>query len=380
FGPFERLRHRISPTFNYSYSPRPSVTDEQRDFFGIGELRESNALTFGLSQTFEAKYRATEDTTAAADSAAAVADTAATGPRRMEQARIITLLSISAMSVTYDFVQARENGEGITTTSLSTVLSTDLLPNFALRLGHDLFRRDPVDPEALPVEPVEPVRPGDIVEPDTRPPTPLGDRHFDPFLTGASFGFRLTSDSWIARTLGLGRAREEEPEPEIAQDSIAGAGAVPERGGGIQDWNQGMPDQGLIGTSREPRNSPDDAAVGTWSADFDYVLNRRRPPPGADGLQIDNNSSQTVRGTFRMQPTRYWALSWATGYDFTTGDFSDHKLSLTRRLHDFDANFDFIKAQNGNFLFMFRVQLRASPDLKVDYQQRDLNRTGGGFQ
>ncbi|MGH7444968.1 MAG: putative LPS assembly protein LptD, partial [Longimicrobiales bacterium] len=42
FGPFERLRHRISPTFNYSYSPRPSVTDEQRDFFGIGELRESN--------------------------------------------------------------------------------------------------------------------------------------------------------------------------------------------------------------------------------------------------------------------------------------------------------------------------------------------------
>ncbi len=37
-----------------------------------------------------------------------------------------------------------------------------------------------------------------------------------------------------------------------------------------------------------------------------------------------------------------------------------------------DAIFDFVKAQNGNFSFQFRVHLRANPDLKIDYEQRDL--------
>jgi hypothetical protein len=40
-------------------------------------------------------------------------------------------------------------------------------------------------------------------------------------------------------------------------------------------------------------------------------------------------------------------------------------------LHDWDANFDFVKAQNGNFSFQFRVHLRANPDIKLDYSQSD---------
>ena len=56
----------------------------------------------------------------------------------------------------------------------------------------------------------------------------------------------------------------------------------------------------------------------------------------------------------------------------TRGEFTDHALTFTRQLHDFDANFDFFKAQNGNFSFQFRVHLRANPDLKIDYEQRDL--------
>ena len=155
-------------------------------------------------------------------------------------------------------------------------------------------------------------------------------------------------------------------------------GGAPQARADITDWNQTGPDAGLIGANDTRRNSPQDDAVGTWSANFDYVLNRRRPRFASDGSLIEDNGSQTVRGEFRMQPTRYWALSWRTSYDFTDGEFSDHRLSLTRRLHDFDANFDFIKAQNGNFLFMFRVQLRASPDLKVDYTQRDLNPSPAG--
>src|SRR5690606_22774941 len=157
FGPFERLRHRISPTFSYRYSPRPTVTPEQTDFFGIEQdgLREANALTISLNQTFEAKYREGEGEderprgrrpgeaadTVPADSLETdvlAADTA-TGPQRREEARIITLLSINTSAVTYDFVRAREDGRGLTNTSISNTLSTDLLSNFSVRLSHDLF-------------------------------------------------------------------------------------------------------------------------------------------------------------------------------------------------------------------------------------------------
>src|SRR5690606_17753661 len=107
FGPFERLRHRISPTFSYSYSPAPSFTPAQGEFFRFDEntFRERNALSISLSQTFEAKYRAGEgdddagrapgDTTLVADTAQVLQPDTASGPRRREEARIITLLSIN---------------------------------------------------------------------------------------------------------------------------------------------------------------------------------------------------------------------------------------------------------------------------------------------
>jgi len=55
---------------------------------------------------------------------------------------------------------------------------------------------------------------------------------------------------------------------------------------------------------------------------------------------------------------------------FTDGQFSDHVLTLTRDLHRWTANFDFIKAQNGNFALQFRVLLTDNPDFKLDYDQR----------
>ena len=52
---------------------------------------------------------------------------------------------------------------------------------------------------------------------------------------------------------------------------------------------------------------------------------------------------------------------------------SDQKCAQARGLlHDWDANFSFVKAQNGNFSFTFNVQLRANADIKLDYEQRDL--------
>src|SRR5690606_23288032 len=81
--------------------------------------------------------------------------------------------------------------------------------------------------------------------------------------------------------------------------------------------------------------------------------------------------NQMVRGNVAFQPTENWSLRWSTGFSITTTEFSDHVLTLTRTLHDWDANFDFVKAQNGNFSFQFRVHLRANPDVKLDYSQSD---------
>jgi hypothetical protein len=172
--------------------------------------------------------------------------------------------------------------------------------------------------------------------------------------------FTLSSDSWIARLLRLSpRARAQADTTPRAPEPGPGMGP------GI-DRNQ--IEQGLIGGSRRPVMSAPSSPVGTWNASITYSLARPRPEERERGAF----ESQMVTGNLSFQPTENWAVTWNTGYSLSRGEFTDHAFTLTRRLHDFDANFDFFKAQNGNFSFQFRVQLRANPDLKLDYEQRDL--------
>src|SRR5690606_31615480 len=79
---------------------------------------------------------------------------------------------------------------------------------------------------------------------------------------------------------------------------------------------------------------------------------------------------QFLRANLSFQPTANWSLHWNTSYSITDGEFVDHYLTLTRDLHDWEANFDFSRGLNGNFNFQFRVRLRANPDIKLDYEQR----------
>jgi hypothetical protein len=110
--------------------------------------------------------------------------------------------------------------------------------------------------------------------------------------------------------------------------------------------------------------------TGTWRASLNYTM--RRPRDDAFGRE-----DQMLTASLALQPTPQWSLNWITGYSFTRGEFTDHILTLTRAMHDWDANFDFVKAQNGNFSFQFRVQLRANPEFKVDYDQRDIRGVDG---
>ena len=341
-GPFSRFRHRFNPSFGYSYSPATTADSLQRRLFpGSSVGLEQNQLIIGLQQTFEAKPRAVE----VEDTAGAAAGDTTGAPRRRQQVQPITLLSIQTSNVTYDFVGAR-NGDAIPTNIMTNSISSDLLKGLTFSMQHELFHRDP-----------------------STVPGQQGDRKFSPHLSNVSADFSLNSNNWLFRFLGLGR-RDSIPTAQGAAPLQPGD---PNQAGPPIDRTQ--PEYGLIGTGRRNEIGQPRGSVGQWNAALTYSLLRPRQVPGS--FNQDENSSLT--GRFQFQPTTNWSVNWMTGYSFTTGEFTDHNLSLTRSLHDWDASFTFIKAQNGNFAFTFNIHLRANPDVKLDYSQNDLQGVGRRF-
>ena len=66
-GPFQRIRHSISPTIGWSGAPASEVSDEYlaalgRTKAGYVGNRPQNQVTFGLNQTLEAKWGKKGDT------------------------------------------------------------------------------------------------------------------------------------------------------------------------------------------------------------------------------------------------------------------------------------------------------------------------------
>jgi len=358
-GPLSAIRHRLSPSLSYAYSPTPRADSLQKVVFaGLASVQERNQLTIGVSQTFEGKRRpsATEagpppDSVALLPVDTAAADTS-TGPRRLPAGEApMILLSISTDAVVYDFVAARERNQGIQTTQISNSIQSDLFRNLQLRFTHDLWRTIPGAPAG---------------EGGTPGPS---SREFAPHLSSLNASLSLSSDSWLFRVLGLGRARTMPAQPgEVGtpgQGEAAGGPAI----------DRTKPENGLVGTRRRDPIGATGGPMGSWNASLNYTLSRPRTVG-----QFDPGENQMVTGTVSFQPTELWTLNWNTGYNITTGGFTDHMLTLTRRLHDFDANFDFAKVQNGNLSFQFRVSLRANPDIKLDYDQHDLgNLPATGF-
>ena len=359
-GPFERLRHRVSPSFSYSYSPATRADSLQRSIFGDG-VAEQNRITIGLSQTFEAKYRSRDDdevvtapgemaapgdtTGAAGDSAAAPTGVRGTPGardtlggvvlRRREQIATLSLLEISTEALVYDFVRARDDN-GLVNTQVRNTLRSDLLRGLQMSVTHDLFRTS-TDGEGNT------------------------DRSFAPHLRDVNASFSINGNSWLFRVLRLGSS-------DTTTTSTGTGGPFdpndPNAAGPAVDRTE--TEYGMVGTSRRTAEGSQRGAVGAWNASINYSLFRPRSDAGPA-----REGNQMVRGNVAFQPTENWSLRWSTGFSITTTEFSDHVLTLTRTLHDWDANFDFVKAQNGNFSFQFRVHLRANPDVKLDYSQSD---------
>jgi hypothetical protein len=377
FGPFEAVRHKITPSVNWAFAPEVQPTDLQVRVFGARVASRQNTLGFGFNQTWEARVSEPEPTVPTPvppelpvaevgepvdpdapgaelpDEAEPTADTLLApatqtvddgGPRRLPPSRVVTLLALQSGMVTYDIVQADSTGrfvDGFTTTSLSNTVSSDYLQGLSLSFTHDLFD----DSERLAG----------------------GRRTFSPHLSQLSLGFALSDRSTAVRTVG--RWLGLEPSPDADRDPAAEA--IPEP----------APPDGQLEDPFDPRSGfdPNRVIPGTddpdelqtrregWNARIQYSL--RRPRDSGIGSAL---RAQMVQGSLSFAPTANWSVNWSTSFDVEEQRFNDHVVRLNRDLHEWEATFGFRQTATGNWAFHFEVSLRANRDLRLDYEQRGL--------
>ncbi len=332
-GPYSRLRHHFKPTFSYSYVPEVQQTREQELVFGRAGGRTQNLLTFGMTNTFEAKLREVR-TPQATDTLNA--DTSAAARARAQPPADpgkVVLLSISTSSVQYDFVRALEEGNGFTTPSISNTITSDYLRGLNVSVSHDLFDRTNT----------------------TRPGEP---GRFSPFLTSVNTGFSFGETSALFRFLGLGRREENIATPDA---------------GGV------VPGPNVSTDPLSPRgpgsfnNNPQPVGRGPWNVRLDYTLHRARPIIGQPlGFTGFNQNTQDIRANVSFSPTRNWAVDWSTSYEVNSGQFGSHYVRVRRDLHRWQANFDFQRTITGNTSFNFYVFLIDNQDLKAEYRESNI--------
>ncbi|MEX2467614.1 MAG: putative LPS assembly protein LptD [Gemmatimonadota bacterium] len=355
-GPFDAIRHKLTPSVTYAWTPEATPSELQRQVFGSRGIQPKNVVQVTINQTFEARRRQSEEDTASvgadvmpppsADSAS-ISDLTpqdeeqeAGAPRRIERPPVTTLLGLTTSAVRYDFVEADSVGQflaGFETVQLRNQINSDYLRGLSVSMSHDLFADSLVD--------------GALVE-----------RRFRPHLASLNLGFSLSSRSGIFRLLGFGGdgaddADEEEPLDEDLEDPFADEDVL----------DQGSIIPGRDGTSGNQTAGRQGASsgIGEWNASLQFSL--RRPRGNPDLL------SRMISGTLRVRPTENWDLSWRTAYDLEASAFNDHVIRLTRDLHRWQAHFDFIQTVTGNWSFRFEVALTDNRDLKFDYRQRNLD-------
>lgn len=254
----------------------------------------------------------------------------------MQTTPSVTLLAWRMSVIDYDFVQADSVGfplAGFESLQLTNQLSSDYLRGLSISMGHELFE-DTYDEEQK-----------------------LTDRVFKPHLSSMNLGFSFGSNSGIFQWLfgGGGDDSEQMAEPD---------GTEPVDFGGVGDESRIVPVAGQQPAPVQPRSR---GSTGGWTANVSYALQRPRIPDGTRLL------SQMLSGTVRLEPTENWSVSWRTAYDLEAQTFNDHSIRLTRDLHRWQANFDFLQTATGNWTFRFEVTLLDNRDLKFDYKQRNLD-------
>jgi hypothetical protein len=356
FGPFSRVRHKLSPQMSWAYSPETQLNPALEGIPGLpaGSAAARNTLNVAFRQTFEAKVKPVEPAgsgrasgraiaarMAAADTAAAwialmagapsvpvdrlrtspgfgsvVSDTLR-GPAAVpRQERTATLLAINTSGLSWDFERAKSGLPTLITEQLTNGLTSDLLRGFTVNMTHDLFKGQGAD------------------------------REFSPSLARLAMSFSLQSGTGIGDLVGLGRTGARVDPMDEQRQRLDSRGR-------LMSFDPGRTDDPFAGGG----------AAGPWSLNLRYSLLRvRAGEPGSD--------SQTIDGTLSFHPTSKWAIRWSTQYSFTNEEFGAQLITLDRDLHRWRASFQFSRAPNGNVIFQVLLTLTDAPDLKVTYDQK----------
>lgn len=337
FGPFTALRHRLSPTVSYGYTPEVTQTELQREIFGRRTGSAQNVISLTLNQTWEAKLRAPSEPpadTLAGDSAEVRQRTAPPADPQK-----VTLLSIATSpALQYDFVRAAEGESGFLTRELTNTISSDYLRGLRLTVRHELFDRSGV--------------------------TEAGELgRFAPRLSGLSTSFSFGEGSALFRYFApfLGMARE--PEESIARE--------PHEGDDTRSADEANPP----GTGAFTRN-PQGVGGGPWTVSLDYSFTARRPTGPLEGSR-PGEENQNVNARVSFSPTPNWAVSWNTNYSITNREFGAHSLNLRRNLYRWQADFNFYRTPHGRAMFEFSVYLLDLRDLEFRHREDNLGGTRG---
>jgi hypothetical protein len=315
FGLASRIRHSLSPTLSWNYSPAADVPlAYARALAGPGQpvqLRSdaTQTMSLALSQTFEAKAKKGPRDTSAVD------------------ARKFRVLSINTSALSYDFEQAKKPGRtGWVTDAITNSFLSDLLPQFTLSVTHDLWRG------AVGVDTAK----------------------FDPFLSSVSASFGISGNTLrsIGSIFGLGGGAAPSRRDEVPTSYVVDAGRR----------NRGS----FYNTGQVPFSG----GGRSFTANFNYTLSRTRPVPGIPAPETQQNLGFSTS----FSPTPFWSLSWSSQYNITDSKFESQVVRLERELHEWRAGFNFVRNANGNFAFYFSIYLTDLPDLKFDYNQSTFER------
>ncbi|MFC1639302.1 putative LPS assembly protein LptD [Gemmatimonadota bacterium] len=328
-GPISRIRHSLSPRVSWNFQPAAEVPEEYaRALAGPGGTPQlqsptTHSLSFSLSQVFEGKMRpAPGDTTS--------------DPRNAPKMK---LLSIQTSSIGYDFEQAKEEGRtGWVTQSINNSLASDLLRGFSFSIAHNLWD-------------------GPVGFEGTR---------LAPSLTSMSARFSVTGATF-SNIFAMFTGGETKPEPENETG--------PEQGDLLQPQGTGMaPPRGMDRSMNRLGSRPLTGTGFRASVTYD---DQRSEPREVGGQIYEEPANRTLGLQFGFSPTDAWSASWNTQYNITNKEFGQHILRLDRDMHRWRATFSFVKAPNGNFAFNFFVSLIDQPDIKFQYDQRNVQQGGG---
>ncbi len=388
FGPFQRIRHKISPQITWAYAPAVTVADSVAEIpgFPLQTGAAQNRLQINFNQTFEAKLKRSVQEEAERQELSVLGPMEAPEVRQQQGGQPAEPDSVSEGQVPSGALPA-----GAATDSAAAVDSTAVTPSVqedaeaavaqadtagpgdgGRRTGQVSRRRSVTEQSVVLLS----LNSSPLVFDFERKNQPKlvterwrtnitsdllrgvatniefdlfrgsgEEREFSMFLSavGASFGFG--SSRSISSMFGLGQSGRDQP--------LA-----------LANSTQRLDSRGRL-RSFDPDDRFDGGSSGPWNVQFNYSLLRARPEEGGE-------ESQSVGGTISLRPTPNWRMRWTTQYNITQGQFGAQIVTLERDLHRWQAIFGFSKSPNGNLIFNFSVGLKDAPELQFGYDQQGL--------